>query len=29
MALMAPTTTPDDVARHTEVFRAAVAALVG
>jgi glutamate-1-semialdehyde 2,1-aminomutase len=29
MALMAPTTTADDVARHTEVFREAVADLVG
>jgi hypothetical protein len=29
MALMAPTTTADDVARHTEVFRQAVADLVG
>ena len=28
MALMAPTTTEDDVARHTEVFRAAVVELV-
>jgi len=29
MALMAPTTTAEDVARHTEVFREAVADLVG
>jgi glutamate-1-semialdehyde 2,1-aminomutase len=29
MALMAPTTTADDVARHTEVFREAVSELVG
>src|SRR5690606_38156173 len=29
MALMAPTTTLDDVARQTEVFREAVADLVG
>jgi glutamate-1-semialdehyde 2,1-aminomutase len=29
MALMSPATTPSDVDRHTEVFTAAVAALVG
>ncbi|MEY3360495.1 MAG: hypothetical protein RL531_214, partial [Actinomycetota bacterium] len=29
MALMAPTTTEADVDRHTEVFAAAVAELVG
>jgi len=29
MALMCPTTTTDDVDRHTEVFAEAVAALLG